>query len=361
MMSTWGENAVTAMPLTTLGLALAMGLTACANTGSSLYIDADNTSAAVAETANFERDRQSILAMAGDYKVTFDFRETVPLKAGYQPKDAYITHAEEIVRVIEDRGDFISLQHILLVGGPTKKMPIKHWRQDWVYEPTEMTRFIGGNVWQNIDLAPADVDGKWAQFVYQVDDGPRYTGLGEWRYDSGFAEWASAPSWRPLPRRDATKRSDYHTIEAVNRHALTPNGWVHEQDNTKLILSADGPQALVREVGVNTYVHAEGLAADVAMGYWTKTKAFWEAVRAEWSALEKQDQFGLTVQGEPEEIYMQILGVAESLIDGETTTEQAANDAREIIAAYTVTEVAPLTARIAAAPKFGETYNSSGE
>lgn len=360
-MSSWLNTTNTMKPLKSFGLLVALGLSACANTGLGPYVESTSAAPTLAADATFEQDRQSILAMAGDYKVTFDFRETVPLRAGYKPKEAYITYAQEIVRVIEDRGEFISLQHILLVGGPNKKMPIKHWRQDWVYEPDQMTRFVGGNVWENMNLSDAEARGKWAQFVYQVDDGPRYTGLGEWRYESGFAEWSSAPSWRPLPRRDATKRSDYHTIEAVNRHALTPNGWVHEQDNTKLILSDGGPQALVREVGVNTYVKADDLAADVAMTYWAKTKDFWEAVRAEWTELEQQDRFGLTVQGEPEEIYMQILGVAEALVDGETTTVQATADAKEIIATYTVTDIKPLSTRLAAAPKFDDSYEGASE
>lgn len=339
------------------GVAITLSLAACA--GGQNQPVASNLS--IAEDATFERDRQSIIAMAGDYKVTFDFRETVSLKAGYKAKEAYVTHAQEIVRVIEDRGDFISLQHILLVGGPDKKFPIKHWRQDWVYEPATMTKFVGGNVWESVDLVPADTKGKWAQFVYQVDDGPRYTGLGEWRYDSGFAEWTSAPSWRPLPRRDATKRSDYHTIEAVNRHALTPNGWVHEQDNTKLILTDEAPQALVREVGVNVYVHADDLATDVVTDYWNQTQDFWAIVRAAWADLEQKPQFGLTVQGEPEELYMQILGIAEGLIEGEMTSEQASKDALAVIADYTVTDIKPLWARLAETPAIeAKTKDSTG-
>ena len=309
-----------------------------------------STATVVAAVADFERDRQAILAMVGDYDVTFDFRETVALKEGYTPKEAYVTGAQEIVRVIEDRGDYISLQHILLVGGE-EKFPIKHWRQDWQFEPSFVTRYVGGNSWENVQLSKAEAAGKWAQFVYQVDDGPRYAGIGTWRYESGFPEWASNPSWRPLPRRDATKRTDYHTIEAVNRHAITPNGWVHEQDNTKLILSGDEPQALVREVGVNTYVHANDLQADVAMDYWEKTKDLWATVRAEWTRLEKSPKgFGLTVQGEPEEIYMQILGVATGLVEGSVSLDEAKEDAVQLITDYTATDLKPLHARLADIP-----------
>ncbi len=344
-----------------VALAATLVLAACAGVSTDRQATATQSNTAVsAQAANFERDRQSILAMAGDYSVTFDFRETVPLKAGYKPKDAYITSAQEIVRVIEDRGDFISLQHVLLVGGK-QKFPVKHWRQDWQFEPASITRFVGGNGWKNIALTPAESKGQWAQFVYQVDDGPRYAGLGAWRYDSGFAEWASDPSLRPLPRRDATKRSDYHAIEAVNRHAITPEGWVHEQDNTKLILAGKQPQALVREVGVNTYVHADNLQADVALDYWDKTKDLWKAVRAEWTRLEQEtDGFGLTVQGEPEEVYMQILGVATGLADGELTVEQAREDALSIISEYTITDLRPLQARLADTPVIEPGATSEG-
>lgn len=330
-------------------------LAACG--GAALDAPVAETTRSAPQNINFERDRQAILAMTGDYAVTFDFRETVPLKSGYKPKDAYITHAQEIVRVIEDRGDFISLQHILLVGGD-RKIPIKHWRQDWQFEPAGITRFVGGNGWENVSIAGTAAAGKWAQIVYQVDDGPRYAGLGSWRYDSGFAEWSSEPTWRPLPRRDATKRSDYHAIEAVNRHAITPDGWVHEQDNTKLILDGDNVQALVREVGVNTYVKAIGLQAETAIAYWQKTASFWQVVRATWAKLETgTPAFGLTVQGEPEEIYMQILGIADGLVDGTLTADEASQQATEIISDYTVTDLQPLKTRLSAQLQITDTGN----
>jgi hypothetical protein len=56
-----------------------------------------------------------------------------------------------------------------------------------------------------------------------------------------------------LPRREYTKRSDYQVVEVVNRHTLTPADWIHEQDNTKIVLGSAGTHALAREVGVNSY------------------------------------------------------------------------------------------------------------
>ena len=286
--------------------------------------------------STFEKDRQAILAMAGDYKVTFDFTETVPFVDGYDLKDPYVTGGDEVVRVIADDGNFISLQHILVVGGDDK-MPVKHWRQDWIYEPEFVFEFVGKNKWQKRALSQAERQGKWAQLVYQVDDGPRYAGVSTWHHENGVSAWTSPASLRPLPRRDATKRDDYDAILAVNRHAITPAGWVHEQDNSKLILSGT-PQILVREVAVNTYEKSSDFDIHIADDYWAATKDYWANVRDVWTKLEKDHAgFGLTIQGEPEELYMKLLDLADTLQKGETTVADASAKARGIIGDYTFT------------------------
>lgn len=299
------------------------------------------------EAEKFERDRQAILAMAGTYRVTFDFTETVPFVAGYVLKEHYEAGAHEVVRVIEDRGDFISLQHILVVGGD-EKFPVKHWRQDWAYEPENVLVFIGGNAWEKRQLDAGEVRGKWSQTVYQVDDAPRYGALAAWNHDNGLSEWEPDAEWRPLPRRDATKRDDYHVVEAVNRHAITPMGWVHEQDNAKLVLTGK-PHVLVREVGVNHYLRTDDFDVSVADRYWAETRDYWALVRQEWTRLsEEHKAFGLTLQGEPEALYQELLGLAESVRDGGKTVAAAGAEARAVIAAYTTTKVGALESRLRA-------------
>ncbi len=86
--------------------------------------------------------------MAGDFNVTFDFRETVSLTPGYELKKPKLSGAEEIVRVVEDRGDFISLQQILVMKMGDETIVTKHWRQDWQYQPASVLVFIGGNAWE---------------------------------------------------------------------------------------------------------------------------------------------------------------------------------------------------------------------
>ncbi len=328
------------------GALLATTVSAC------VIIDADTAApqpAVEISAEKFEADRQAILAMAGNFTVTFDFTETTAFVDGYELKEPKLSGAREVVRVIEDRGDFISLQHILVVGPPNNPMPIKHWRQDWTYQPDGVLTFIGGNAWETRDVATTAAAGRWSQVVYQVDDAPRYGALAAWTHQDGVSQWEPDAAWRPLPRRDATTRDDYHAINAVNRHAITPTGWVHEQDNSKLVLSGDDPQVLVREVGVNTYTRNDDFPSSVADVYWEATHDYWAAVRAEWSQLEASTNgFGLTIQGEPEELYMKLLTLADAVKSGDTASSDAIDDAKDVIASYTTARVGRLETRLAA-------------
>jgi hypothetical protein len=339
--------------ITLLGAASAV-LAACTTGGpATLEPEAQVQASAQPITAKKKAaDRQAILSMAGDYKVTFDFTETVSFQEGYELKKPYVTGAHEMVRVIADTDNYISLQHILVVGDGEKMplMPIKHWRQDWVFEPSEVMDFVGANTWTKRGVSKGQATGKWAQVVYQVDDTPRYTGVAAWKHDNGTSSWQSPPSWRPLPRRDATKRDDYHVIVATNRHAITPTGWVHEQDNAKVILTGDKPQTLVHEIGINTYKHFDGFDTKVGSDYWEKTESFWAEIRSEWAALmASHDTIGLTVLGEPSEMYMEILGIASEVEAGETSVEGAAKDAIEVLRGYITTNPDPAQKRLQAA------------
>src|SRR5690554_6171483 len=95
---------------------------------------AQSAGAEAAAASRFEQDRQAILAQAGDYRVRFDMRETVAFQPGYEPLEPKRSGGHEIVRVIQDDGRFISLQHTLVMEHGGQVHVIKHWRQDWTYE-----------------------------------------------------------------------------------------------------------------------------------------------------------------------------------------------------------------------------------
>lgn len=326
-----------------LGAALILLAAACSPT--------EQSSTATEEIAErsealFERDRESILAMTGNYRVRFDFTETVPLAPDYTLKEPKVSGGYEMVRVLEDTGEFISLQHTLVVGPQDSPFVIKHWRQDWQYEPERVLMFIGGNAWQWDPVAKQDGQGAWSQTVYQVDDGPRYGAVGRWTYENGLAEWTPPREWRPLPRRDMTTRDDYHAVSAVNRHVITPWGWVHEQDNTKLILSGT-PTPLVRETGVNTYQRYDDFPYAKGEEYWEATDEYWRVIRAEWADIADQsDAFAITVKGETEAVYMPLLQLADSIQSGEITTTDAITQAKIVMETHVSSDIGELQSRL---------------
>ena len=227
------------------------------------------------------RDRQSILAMQGEHIVDFAFDETVLLQPGYERASAVRSGGNEVVIVVEDTPNRVVLQH-LLVDAKSGHVT-KHWRQDWTYEAANRFEFSDGQTWQ-VRSIPGEVNrGAWTQCVFEVSDAPRYCGTGRWDYRNGVPTWTSDLSWRPLPRREYTKRSDYNALAVVNQHTLTPNGWTHEQFNTKVQRNADGSQVeIAREFGFNDYIKTTEVNFKPARDYWAATAPFWAQVRQRW-------------------------------------------------------------------------------
>lgn len=298
---------------------------------------------APAETpaSQFERDRQSILAQAGQWRVRFDMRENVSFRDGYEPLEEKLSAGDEIVRVVYDDGDRISLQHILVIGDDAgNHFVIKHWRQDWVFEPETVLTYAGPNRWTLTPVSADERRGAWAQTVWQTDDSPRYGGVGRWSYDHGVAEWTSAATWRPLARRDAVRHPVYDRYLGTNRHALTPAGWVHLQDNVKMGPSegdAGDLTAIVQEDVINTYRKVDTYDPKPGDDYWAATKDYWAGVRAAWDEavvasgglyLEEEANRG-AVTGKP------LMDWAVEVQEGKLTTEAAIAQARDLIARAT--------------------------
>ena len=226
-----------------------------------------------------EADRQAILGMAGKFKVHFHFEETAAFQKGYELKKAFDEDAHELVVVAEDKGDRISLQHLLVVGGGRV---VHHWRQVWTYQDTRINEFQGHNAWTTRQLTAEEAKGTWSQLVTQVDNSPRYESWGQWSHEGGAARWTSADTWRPLPRREHTKRKDYDVVAGVNSQILTANGWMHEQANTKLDLDPAGSKAIAREAGLNTYVRDDQFDFSPAEKFWATYRDFSNAVASVW-------------------------------------------------------------------------------
>lgn len=301
------------------------------------------TRTAEGEAQSFEADRATILAMAGNYKVTFDMRETTPWRADYTPIDSKVSGGHEAVRVVEDSGRHIVLQHLLVVkDGAGKIHVIKHWRQDWSYEPESLLVYAGKGRW-NVEAVPAAMRaGRWSQTVWQTDDSPRYGGWGQWTEEGGVRRWRSNWTWRPLARRDAVRNPLYDRYLAINRHSPSPAGWIHWQDNIKM-----GPEPgtagkgkivpFVQESVLNSYVKAPDFDAAPADTYWAATNAYWAAIRTAWDeAIARDKGVSVTELAETGSAGAErLMGLAEDIQAGKIQTPAAIQRGRTVIAEVT--------------------------
>lgn len=303
----------------------------CASTGGApsrtvAIIDpAPAASSAVAEVpaAPSQTDHDAILAMTGEYHVSFDFRETVALAEGYERKDDQHSGGYETVFTLVDEPGHIVLQHILVSkeGGHVTK----HWRQDWIWQAPSRFEFTEDQTWRVLPIPADKTTGAWTQCVYEVSDAPRYCGTGKWNHRYGVATWTSDRSWRPLPRREHTKRDDYNALNVENRHTIVPAGWTHEQDNTKTLRRADGSSStLVREFGFNDYQRLKTGEFDFspAYSYWEGTRDYWARVRDLWdSRLASQQGVHLDMPVDGMPMIIETFQQADRALKGETVTD----------------------------------------
>lgn len=230
------------------------------------------------------QDQKAIKNMCGCYEVTFNFAETFEYAndSTYVPSKTKHDKGIEWVQLVEDKDNTIVMQHLLIVGPPTQPMVIKHWRQDWEYENTDLYTYDHDNKWNFVSLPKDAVKGQWTQKVFQVEDSPRYEGSASWVHVDGKSYWEDTTD-APLPRREYTVRSDYNVTVRTNRHEITKNGWIHDQDNDKVIRE-DGKEdvLLAQEKGYNTYVKTDESKCKAAQDYWNENQAKWALVRAKW-------------------------------------------------------------------------------
>ncbi len=289
---------------------------------------------AAASRSGYEADRADILAMAGTYRVRFDMQEATVWEPGYTPLDRKISGGDEVVRVIEDSGRRIVLQHLLVVSHGGQSHVIKHWRQDWEYEPARVLVYAGPGEWRWRDVPAGERRGRWAQTVWQVDDSPRYGGLGRWETVAGLRRWQSDESWRPLARRDAVRKPVYDRYLSINRHQSSPAGWVHWQDNVKMTGAAT---PVVQEYVLNSYSKFADFDVKAADDYWAATKGYWAKIRDAWDAAAKRHG-AIRVREEAETgtvISAKLLELASAIQAGERKEAEAVTEAVGLIEAET--------------------------
>lgn len=234
--------------------------------------------------SKIEVDKKAINDMCGCYEVSFNFAETFQYStdSSYVPSETKHSKGLEWVEKVEESDNKFVLQHLLIVGEPGKQRVIKHWRQDWLFQNAELYTYFADNKWQFERLPKHSVLGQWTQKVYQVDDSPRYEGSASWIHSDGKSFWENSAD-APLPRREYTKRDDYNVTIRGNRHEITKDGWIHEQDNKKVVRSGSSADfILAEEKGLNIYTKVDDSECVLAQKWWNEHHEFWDEVRAAW-------------------------------------------------------------------------------
>jgi len=233
------------------------------------------------------QDRNAIKKMCGCFEVEFNFAETFKYSSDstYVPSNNYKTGGLEWAQLVDDEKNKISIQHILLVGSESSPYVMKHWKQDWIFENQEFYMYNGNNSWNYKTKSKGKVKNQWTQKVYQVDDSPRYEGSATWVHVDGKSYWENI-SDAPLPRREYSKRSDYNITERGNRQEITNDGWIHDQDNSKIIRSIDKNDILIaKEKGFNYYKRVDDSRCKAAADWWTQNYSKWKTVRDKWNEI----------------------------------------------------------------------------
>tara|TARA_Y100001933_G_scaffold83426_2_gene84902 strand:+ start:242 stop:1162 length:921 start_codon:yes stop_codon:yes gene_type:complete len=228
-------------------------------------------------------DINAIKSMCGCMDIKFEFAETVSPQKDYEFYSNYLSGGRELAFVVEETPNKLVIQHILVI---MDTMIVKHWRQDWIYEGEEIFMYDKDQRWIKKTLSKKERKGKWVQKVYQVDDSPRYEGIGSWVMVDGKTYWESIAD-APLPRREYSKRKDYNVMKRGNRHEIKNFGWIHEQDNIK-IMRGNKDIIIAEEKGWNTYKRIDESNCKAAIDWWADNKNYWKHVRTVWDEYFKE-------------------------------------------------------------------------
>lgn len=268
-----------------------------------------------------KEDIKAIKSMCGCYEVEFNFAETFNYSKdslNYKPSKDKIDYGLEWVELVEDEPNKIVMQHLLIVG-KTDDAIVKHWRQDWLYENTDLYQFDKGETWKYKKISANEAKGQWTQKVYQVDDSPRYEGTATWVHVDGRHFWENTTD-APLPRREHTIRNDYNVLNRTNFHEITKYGWIHDQDNKKVIRS-DKDVLLAQEKGHDVYTKVPDSKCALAQNYWKKNAGLWKNVRNKWADIfDRKKDLSLNKKVDKQPLYMKLFSLKPEATKEEIST-----------------------------------------
>ncbi len=234
----------------------------------------------ISATAQAPQDKKIIDKLCGCFEVDFKYAETFSPNPDYKYHEREETGGTaELALPIEVSDKKIVIQHLLVVGQSTV---VKHWREEWTWENPVIWKYKGDRTWVKETVPAEVVKGKWTQTVWEVADEPRYQGFSQFVSLDGKIIWQNTTD-APLPRREYSVRNDYNILKRTNRLNITDSGYLHEQDNQKIIRSNGTDKLLVEEKGYNSYKRIPEKECAAAKEYWEKNAGYWGRVRTIWA------------------------------------------------------------------------------
>lgn len=274
-----------------------------------------------------EADREAILSMEGCHTLIFDFAEIFPKDTIHSKP--YHAEGVEYVKVIQNDPDLISLQHLLVINDT---MVIKHWRQDWILHADKELNYTADE-WWNQEPAPMG-ERIWTQKVYQVDDGPRYSGSGQWLHVAGRSYWQGEGD-APLPRREFSKRDDYNIVHRRSHIELTDKGWMFEQDNKKILRQGQTDEILAYEKGHEEFIQRNEDDCQAAVDYWDTYHKYWSHVRDEWNRVyDNHTKFKVEVVGPEGKLYARLFDLADTFVENDLSETATKEKIRALISEH---------------------------
>jgi hypothetical protein len=138
-----------------------------------------------------------------------------------------------------------------------------------------------------------------------------------------MSTWISDETWRPLPRREFSVRKDYEVLVGTNRHTITPDGWVQEENNLKRVLGE--ARNLAREYGVARYQRIRDHDFSAGERYYARTEPFWAEVRAAWREIQaRAPRFTLRARVDQAQLFLPFFEYAAKLDSGAKFDRDAA-------------------------------------
>jgi hypothetical protein len=109
----------------------------------------------------------------------------------------------------------------------------------------------------------------------------------------------------------------------TNRHTVTPEGWLQEENNLKLVLQQQ--RYLAREYGVARYQRIKDYDFGAGEKYYARTEPFWAEVRSAWQEIaQRAGRFTLRAPVDQAQLFLPFFEYAAKLEAGAPFDREAA-------------------------------------